>query len=150
MYMIKTFPSAVLSSNQMRGQILAHMQRVEKAALDDFNKTTETWRHSVTFEHSVGYSGGNAVISIKTSDEAWFYLDEGTSVRYATMTTDFVNKTVPHWIGSQTGGGHRAYVSRKYPRPGIVARKWSDDIFDKYFDILQLALDQAIQRGMQP
>jgi len=150
MYMIKTFPSAVLSSNKMKGTILSTMQKLEKDVLKDFESTSATWRHKVDYEHSVGYSGGNAVIYVKTGDEAWNYLDEGTSVRFATMEYGFVSKTNPHVIGSKTGWGHRAYVSRKTPRPGIKARKWSDDIFDKYFDILQLALDQAIQRGMQP
>jgi len=147
---MKTFPSTVLSSNKMKGLILSSMQRVEEEALADFNKTTKTWRHSVTFDHSVRYSGGNAVIVVKTGDPAWNYLDEGTSIRFATMEYGFVSKTDPHVIGSKTGWGHRAYVSRKRPRKGITARKWSDDIFDIYFNKLQLALDQAIVRGMQP
>lgn len=60
--------------------------------------------------------------------QIWFYLDQGTLVRYATMTKDPVynSKTSPNTLRTHSNNpGKMAYVNTRRPRPGIKARGWT-------------------------
>jgi hypothetical protein len=52
----------------------------------------------------------------------WKWLDQGTRIRYATMTRGFRAKTTPRVISSKPGKGGLNYVSRRRPRKGIEKR----------------------------
>lgn len=155
MYTVKFFKPDVLSSNRVRGYMLSGMRYIEEQMLVDVEATTATWSHKPIFEHKLFYSGGNATISISTTDPAWNYLDGGTKVRYAQMARGFQSKTAVRWFGSGPGnygappnvGGVR-FVSQAIPHHGIAARQWSDMLAEKYDDILQKVLDDAIMRGL--
>ncbi len=158
MYIVKPIPSQVLSVKKVSGQILASMERVEKEMLKDFEKTTETWKEhkaETKFEHRFFFSGGNATIEFKVHGEIWNYLNGGTWHRYAIMEPGFRPKTKPGWIGSGPGRGSvlrdkrgNPVINKSSGKRGIDPRHWTDDIADKFDDVLQKALDEAIRKGL--
>lgn len=111
-----------------------------KGAQTDFRVTTRTWNHKPDF--NIERSPGRRVVA--TDDDIYFYLDEGTRVRYATMTANFRPKSRVRFIGSNIGRGGVLFISRKRPRPGIKAREFSDVIHKKWDRELPLTLQRAI------
>lgn len=97
-----------------------------------FERTTATWRHQPQFIIDRASSTGDDVIgSVWTDDEIYFWLDRGTSVRYATMSPEFKPKTKPGRLRSDVGAfPDPLFVNRDVPRPGIEARRFSDKIYD--------------------
>jgi len=107
-------------------------------------QTTKTWKgEKPKFETLVGLergpSGSASVLTGPTgSDEAvnkWRWLDEGTKIRWALMSTDWRSKTKPGRFKSGRGrgrvviAGRRAMTQRGIrPRPGIQARNWSQTL----------------------
>ena len=90
-------------------------------------QTVETWEHKPTFIID-RVSGRDLIANIGPTDdsgEIWWYLNSGTRVRYASMTSDWVSKTQPRRIRPGQGRGQVAYISRRRPRPGITAREWA-------------------------
>lgn len=106
----------------------------------DFDVTTQTWRDRPEF--TIDKSEGRRVVS--TDNEIYGYLDQGTSVRYATMGPDFAPKTRTGFIGSNAGRGGVVRVSRLHPRPGIQARKFADTIQKKWQPQMQVIFQRAI------
>lgn len=94
-----------------------------------FHRTTATWNHKPEFHIEVVNTQLGFEVSVWTDDRIYHYLDEGTNVRYAKMTDDFEPKTTPGFIGSVPGKGGLAYVDPNHPRPGIVAREFTDTIY---------------------
>jgi hypothetical protein len=61
-------------------------------------------------------------------NKKFLWLEEGTKVRYATMTPDFKPKTQRGVLGSTRGRGGKAFVDKRKPKPGIEAREWTEQI----------------------
>lgn len=59
---------------------------------------------------------------IGTRSLPFCFVEVGTSVRYATMTEDFIPKSAPGRLRSRAGRGGLLYRSRAKPRKGIEAR----------------------------
>ena len=97
-----------------------------------FERTTAYWRHQVDFDWKIESMGDVLQLSVFTDDKIYFFLNYGTSVRYATMSSEFQRKTNPGSLRSNRGRPpfDPLYVSRKRPRRGIEARMWTDQIFD--------------------
>ncbi len=74
----------------------------------------------------VSISGKPADWELSTTNKIYGYLDEGTRVRYAHMTPDFVPRTSPgsFSVGPKTGGV--AFINKSRPLPGIKPRKWTE------------------------
>ena len=94
-------------------------------ALPQFEKTVRTWTHQPRFTPQRMTRGWGVSI-----DPLYPYkwVNEGTRVRYATMSADWSSKTKPNVIASYRGSGRMLFVSRKRPRPGIKARNFQDII----------------------
>ena len=124
------------------------MDLVEK----DFEASVSTFSSKPNFERKVGVEGvGNVKVigSVWTTDEIYGYLNDGTGVRYATMTSDFLAKTRPGRLAARGGRGGVAYVSRKRPRPGIKARKWDIIIAENRERNMSTAFDRAIKKSIR-
>lgn len=95
-------------------------------------RTTATWDTKTTVKAEVKGRGGDYVLALNITPEkqalVWHWLDEGTDVRYAIMTPDFVAKTVPGSLDSRSGSGEVIIVDTAHPQPGIKARGWSKEI----------------------
>ena len=98
-----------------------------------FVSSVRTWDHKPIFDKEVktiGAWGGMIRVegTVSTDDDVYRYLNDGTSVRYATMTPNFKAKTRPGRISAGAGAGRVSYVLRSRPKPGIKARKFDEQI----------------------
>lgn len=93
----------------------------------EFYRTYATFRHQPDFEQSFDENsrqieGVTETTGDGDSDNPYPFVERGTSVRYATMTNDFVAKTQPGVLSAGSGRGEVLYVDKRRPRPGIKAR----------------------------
>lgn len=137
------------SGKKLEPEILQHnllialVERAEKVQ-KDFEKTTATW-HTQAAEFSITTPEANAK-EVATNSEIYRFLNSGTSVRYATMSKDFVSKTRPNWIGSGGGAGKKLFVNRKKPKPGIKARNFDKAIAKKHEPLLKIDLEKVLNK----
>lgn len=136
-------------SSIFRDEIKAEAKEIQKDMLDDFKRTTKTWKHQPEFSAKVDYGSavGGVRIQIATDDPIYKYIDEGTKVRYATMTRDFQAKTEPNVILSTPGKGGVLFVNKKRPRPGIKARKFTKIIAKSYKPEFSRRIKNALERA---
>lgn len=107
----------------------------------DFIATVETWSNEPKVQ-IVKKSNNEAEIFIV--DKRYTFVNNGTRVRYATMTPDFQAKTVPRIIASGPGQGGVAFVSRAHPRPGIKGRFFDEEIAKKWNKLLPEDVDVQV------
>lgn len=114
-----------------------------KDLLVDFEVTTQTWREQPPFAVAQDASS----VTVSTDNAVYGYINDGTAVRYATMTPDFIAKTRVQWIGSGPGAGGVAFINKNRPRPGIKAREFDTEIKKKWDailpDIIQRMIDAS-------
>ena len=100
-------------------------------ALDDTAKVmegliediTDTWDHDVDIVKTKPRVAMNAIsVDVFTTDLIYFFLDYGTSVRYARLS-NWVSKTRVNQYRS--GPGRGSAHPTKQPQPGIEARNWT-------------------------
>lgn len=99
---------------------------------------TSTWdAETPRFVVRMKSGGGKVIMRFMLSNgtyignKKWYWLNDGTDARYATMTKDFMPKTKPGIIRGFGGRGGLAYVSRKMPRNPIEAREFDEAIGKK-------------------
>jgi hypothetical protein len=91
----------------------------------------------------------------------WWYLEEGTRVRWALMSSDWRSKTRKAKLRSYSGGGkvliagRRAMTKRNIgPRPGIDPRNWRAEVIRlrsrKFKGRLQREFDLFAQNWIEP
>jgi len=130
MLVLRPIKGKPFQSSIFRKELLKAAKEIKADALADFKKTTANWQHKVKFSSKVDQGGsvGGIRIQIATDDPIYFYIDEGTKVRYATMSPDWQSKTEPDVVGTFPGKGRRLFVNKKRPRPGIKARNFTKHI----------------------
>jgi len=137
---IKSIPSRfsrykAISDSALRHQVDFKIKQVaEGERLVMWNKLhelTSTWNHYPGFTYKTERNGDELRVTVSTDDEIFYYLDQGTSVRYATMTDDFEPKTSVGSLKSSRGAGGLAYVSTKNPHEGIAARNFFGTLADE-------------------
>ncbi len=145
------YSDPLAASDEISSQILTVMRREKTIVMRRFNKITATWRHKPSFMVQEYLSLGldDMSVTVSTDDEIYAYLNDGTEVRYATMTPGFISKTEPDWIGSRTGNGGLWFVSTYSPKPGIEARKWDKAIAEDRQAKFQRNLERAVMRGLR-
>ena len=112
-----------------------------------YEKTTRTWRHKPTFEVIPEVTNDRVEVLVGTDDKIYKFIDEGTKVRYATMSPDWISKTTPRVIGSGAGRGRVLFVRKDRPRPGIEAREFSKIIEKQRKKPFQRAMQEAMKKG---
>ncbi len=105
------------------------LDRAAEEVQTDFLKTTETW---VDHKPEFPITAEPSKRIIATNDDTYRFLNDGTAVRYATMSNPFQAKTEVGVIGSRAGVGGLAFVSRHHPRPGIIAREFDKAIAERF------------------
>lgn len=98
---------------------------VQTEAVPLFQNTTRTWVQQPTFTSKQTPRGWTVIVD---PPFPYGWVNRGTRIRYATMSKDWKSKTKPNVIASYAGRGRVLFISRKRPRPGIVARNFSDII----------------------
>lgn len=139
-------PAAVQA--MIRAGIQAELVEEGRIIQNMYRATVRTWDRSVDFSVLLEMGGDEWSVTVYTDDRIYQYIDEGTSVRYATMTRNFVPKTRNRVIGSQQGRGGVAYVSTRRPRPGIEAREFSDEIFARRSPIFEARVEKIINNAL--
>jgi len=113
-------------------------------------KLVSTWHHRVDFSYKVTQSGDGFEVLVWTEDEIFFYVDQGTRVRYATMTDDFEPKTTPGSLSGGVGKGGLAYVDVNNPKPGITARRFMETLEKqrdpRYNSRMRTAFDNTVNK----
>lgn len=143
------WPKEIIPVPQVRGFLLANLNKYARLIQADYAEFTATWRHRPTFLVKRHYAGGDNYVLVYTTDIIFHYLDRGTSRRYATMTRDFRPKTAYRRIKSTTGQGGLAYVNPRVARPGIEARDITIEIREKHEDAFFADTRQAIRNGLR-
>lgn len=116
------------------------LDETAQAMQADYYVTVKTWDHPVKFViEKRPYER-----DIYTDDDPYFYVSEGTSVRYATMTPDFRAKSAPGLIRSVQGRGGVLYINKARPRPGIVGREFPKAINSKWEKQFSNQWDRAV------
>jgi hypothetical protein len=97
----------------------------------EYQKTTRTWRDKP--DHELDFSRTKQEIKALnlTDNRIYYFLHEGTRVRYAVLSRDWKSKTTPRRLSSGQGRGRVVLISKKFPQPGIKAREWTDVIIRK-------------------
>ena len=113
----------------------------------EYEKTTRTWKRKPVFEVVPEVSNTKVEVLVGTDDKIYKFLDEGTKVRYATMSPDWQSKTTPGFIGSGPGRGRKLFVRKDRPRPGIKARDFSKIIQKRRQKPFQQSMIKAMQKG---
>ena len=139
------------SGRDVSGAVLAELKNEQvPAIMADFVSTISTWRHQPVFHPVFRFAGGNVRVFIFTDDKIWVWLNNGTSVRYATMKKGFKPKT-SHRIKPGAGSPgleDPMFVSRKFPKPGIEARDWTGIITRKHKTRFSKGIQAAVNRAM--
>jgi hypothetical protein len=76
------------------------------------------------------------------------YLDNGTAVRFATMTHEFTPKTRRGFLGSTPGKGEMAFVNRKISHPGIESRNWTKTIMEQRHKIYYALFQKRVNKEL--
>jgi hypothetical protein len=150
------FTPSPLSVGEVRGHILATLNKYEKLFLEALEDTVATWNHPSDFDTKIRYARGNARVTATTDDPIWGYLNAGTAYRWALMSGDWESKTSPGSTRSRAGAGHvvmrgqRAFTNRNMPpRPGIEPREWTTIIADTHADQFKKDIKDAIMDGLR-
>ncbi len=129
MKVVSINPGFKFNTQQILDAVERGLDRAAEEVQRDFGFTTETWEeHHPVFE----IISVPSKRTIQTNDDIYRFLNDGTAIRYATMTNPFAPKTEPGVIGSQAGVGRLNYISRARPRPGIIAREFDKAIAERF------------------
>lgn len=131
------------------------MEKLVKEIKADFEKTVATWDHKPTFVTSIrvsfdelrGRVRTRPISGRKPPELIYYFLSEGTRVRHAIMSNDFVPKSRVRTIDSFPGQGGLLRVDPRFHGPGIKARKWDEAIADKNRAKVPFRLAVALRRG---
>ena len=125
------------------------VKKYEKLISDDFDKTVATWETTVTFSSKKGFAKGDIFVEISTNSDVYAYVNRGTLIRHAVMTSDFQPKTKRNQIESFAGRGEVARVSKGLQLPGIGARNFTIEIRKKHEDDFKDDIKKAIRDGLR-
>jgi hypothetical protein len=87
--------------------------------------------------------------TVRTAD-LLFWLDQGTSVRYAVMPDDFRNETFPGSLDTRGVAYNREgiYININDPKPGIAARNYMYLINENYKNLYLRRMKQFLKNAL--
>lgn len=145
-----------LRTDAIRLELLSALGKSGKKLKEEFEKTTKTWKgEKPTFEPIISVVQGTgagldmALTGAEKGVRKWFYLNEGTSVRYAILSDDWESKTTPGFVGSGPGRGRVVAVNVNSPQPGIETRGWTDIIKREFKPVFREDMQAALATGMK-
>jgi hypothetical protein len=133
-------------------EFLKAAEETSRATVKEFKKTHQTWQEQrPTWRRDVQSKFSGIVWQVDTSHLIYYFLNNGTDVRYAAMTPGFKPKTRPGFIGSTPGfGGFSHLNTRNPPGPnGIEGRFWDKAIKKKMEPIVVKRYEKAMKAGAQ-
>jgi hypothetical protein len=144
----------------MRNALYESLRLLARGVSTKLRSTTDTWNGAKPdFPRSGGIhiktTGDDVFIEIvPTGDQEginkWVWLDEGTDVRLAFMSKDWVSKTEPGRFRSGSGTGEVLFI-RKQSTDFIEARGWSvmasNEIRRQMGHIIDNTIDKALSKA---
>ena len=129
MRIIPILPSGkVFDTGKAQAAIDKGLDEAAKDLAKDFGKTVSTWNDKPNFVTDKKKD----VRIVSAKHKVYFFVSEGTRIRYATMTPNFKAKTAPGRFQASGGAGGVAYISKRRPRQGIKARKFDDQLVKRW------------------
>jgi len=101
---------------------------VGKGIKQDYEATVETWNDKPNFKQATKSSSDEIVRQTWTTNDIYRYVHDGTTRRYAVLSSDFEPKTIPGFLGSFPGRGGVIRMDYSHPLPGIIARNFTASI----------------------
>ena len=150
-----TIKPTINSKGSIEVEVAALLARRTKKFVRDYKKVSGKFKNEkVNYKTVVTRgrppTGGSARMYgvAWTSSDVMYWLDLGTTVRYATMSSDFRSKTFPRGgIKTRSGRGRLAYVDRSQPRDGIEAREFTQDIVDRQAEEFFLEMEALFAKA---
>ncbi len=129
----------------------------EEGMLEIRNETLKRLRRTVhtfsapqpKFTAKIRRQGGLIGMEVETDSIIFNFIDEGTRVRRALMSRDFVSKTRPGSLKTRRGRGGVIFISKKVNRPGIKARKFTETIANQMERDASEIVDRHIERAIR-
>lgn len=157
MITFKAIKPAKFNSKVFQQELIAQAERIAPKMHADLKRPTMTWNPPVEFVEQIflgtraavesDKAGAGIAIAVTTEDKRFLFVDEGTKVRYATMSPDFVAKTKPNSLRAGKGRGRMLFVNKKKPRPGIKARNFSKMVKKKWEPLFRSQMAAALERA---
>lgn len=147
----------MLKAKNMRAYILNEEKAVAKMVQKDLYKTTQYWKHQVTFNYRLHYAGGNVYMEIgpvasQRGARIWRYVNDGTAMIPFRFNPKYRAKTkYPGSIGTNVPGEFTRpsqKIAGPGMTPGIRPRLWTEILIREYSPILVEAIQFAIKRGL--
>lgn len=151
---VKAIKAKKMNLKQVREELLKAAKAEAKENEKLLSEPVSTWTGAKPKPESLVEVGRNDVTvltGMNGSEEAlnkFKWLNEGTRVRYATMSQDWKSKTKPGVLKSGRGRGRMLFVNRRRPRPGIKARGWTELIQKRRKRPFTNAMIKAKNRGL--
>lgn len=152
-------PGKPLQSSIFREEVTREANAIRKDLLDDFERTTKTWKHKVKFTGmvKVGSAAGGVSIEVSTKDKIYGYVDRGTRKhpipkqpkRKGTLAwhPGSSPKTEPNVILSTPGSPGRGWrFAKQVQHPGTKARNFSKVIKQSYQKEFRNRMQNALDR----
>jgi hypothetical protein len=126
--------------DKLRLRLLNAMRKEGTQQRRLLRQTVSSWQGAKPdFKTDISLAGGDIAVRTEPTGgegrDKWIWLDQGTRIRWALMSSDWQSKTTPGRLGSGRGRGRAVVVGRRAmqqrriaPRPGIQARKWSEQV----------------------
>lgn len=130
----------------IRGSVAYWLRQEGKEVLKSYRNAISTWNHQPEFVVKVMTTVDGVELTVMTDDDIFNYIDNGTSVRYATMTTDFIPKSAVNQLQAYPGAGEVAYISKKVARDGIAARNFTINITKLHQPIFDMRVEEILER----
>lgn len=122
-----------------------------------YKDVSDGFSEPASYDKKLSKSGTRWEMRVSTRDKRMVYLDQGTDIRWAVMSSDFKPKTRKRRLSSGGGSGRTiirgrgAMQSRNIaPRPGVEAREFSEEIVDqrkdRFPERVQNAIDLAARK----
>jgi hypothetical protein len=126
------------------------MIEVRNETLKRLRGTVRTWRApQPKFTADIRRQGDLIGMEVQTDSTIYGFLDKGTRVRRAIMSSDFVSKTTPGSLKTRRGRGGVVFISKKVNRPGIKARRFTETIAKDMETDAPKIIDEHISRAVK-
>lgn len=145
-YYVEAILAKPANFSQAQARIMRGIKETVKEFEKEFKKTVRTWKRKPKWITRFKIATNRVTGEVFTLSDIYRFVSGGTRVRYATMTPDFIAKTVPKWIGSRPGRGGLLFVNKNRPRPGIKAREWPKTIGKQQFPYFLRRMEFIMQQ----
>lgn len=149
-----------LKVDAIRLELLNELRKEGKDQKKELEKTIKTWKdEKPNFKSLISLTSNYAAVATGPSGntkgaQKWQWINDGTKIRWALMSSDWQSKTKKGTFKSTRGrgkvviAGKRAMMQRGIaPRKGIEARDWSGKLTKQRKVPFQRRLIKAMQRA---